>query len=317
MIHFACASDTGYLPHCAAMIASLGQHHHGVSMTMHFLHDRALGTESLEKIKSVARKSGLEWQPHEIDTDTFSGLQGRGKVEGVMWFRVLLPDILEDLDRVIYLDCDLIVADSLSPLWDISLEDYYAAAVPNVFEPKHYERPKKLGLESINDYFNSGVMVLNLVAMRRDRIGEKILAVARERREELQWQDQDPFNIVFDGNWLHLSLRWNCQNSLYFLPYGKRQFGKEAVKSALDSPAVIHFEGPAMHKPWHRLCKHPHQKDYLQYRKRTPWSSVELEGDTLRNRWLRLLPAIGLIYYMQIKFWLASKIRKIIHGTGR
>src|SRR5437879_3158835 len=78
------------------------------------------------------------------------------------WYRIFLPELLPELDRVLYLDADVIVVDSLIPLWNVDLSEDYLAAVTNVFQAAHVHRPVELGLAGPRAYFNSGVMVLNL-----------------------------------------------------------------------------------------------------------------------------------------------------------
>lgn len=289
-MHVACASDEGYLPHCAAMLISLLEHNPPEDVTVHFMHGPAMPEQLLEKLAIMIQGRGASVVLHEIADESVSGLQSRAGVAGVMWYRVLLPQLVPRLDRILYLDVDLLVLDSLKELWDIELGDTFAAAVPNVFEPRFTNRPKQLGMRSSHDYFNSGLLVLNLAAMRLAGLTEKILTIARERSGELKWQDQDPLNIAFNGNWTRLHPRWNSQNSLYFFPYGGEQLGVEPVQEALAHPAIVHFEGPDFVKPWHRLCKHPYQGLYLSYRRQTPWPDVKFNGNTFRNSLLRLLP---------------------------
>ena len=63
-----------------------------------------------------------------------------------MWYRIFLPELLPDVDRVLYLDADTIAVDSLAPLWEIDLDDSYLGAVTNVFQANHVHRPAELGL---------------------------------------------------------------------------------------------------------------------------------------------------------------------------
>ncbi len=309
MMHIACASDEGYLPHCATMLLSLLEHNCSKEVTVHFMHGPLMSSQLLDKLISMIRGCGASINCLEIDDDAVAGLQTRAGVAGVMWYRVFLPELLPKHDRIVYLDVDLLVMDSLQEIWEMELGNAYAAAVPNVFEPERANHAINLGMKRQSDYFNSGLLVLNLAALRRYQLSKKILAIARESGDELEWQDQDPLNIAFDGNWKRLHPRWNCQNSLYFYDYADAQFGKKVVRESIDHPAIVHFEGPAYKKPWHRLCKHPHQSTYLYYRQKTPWSDVVLMGDTLKNRLLRILPHKLLMYGVGLRMRMLNWFR--------
>ena len=123
------------------------------------------------------------------------------------------------------------------------------------------------------------------------------------------WQDQDPFNLVFRGRWKRLHPRWNCQNSLFYFAHGAEIFGREVVREACRSPAILHFEGPSFVKPWHYLSKHPYRKQYLSYRRATPWSDVHLDGRKFRNRLLRLLPTRLLLEALFLRAALRRGLR--------
>jgi lipopolysaccharide biosynthesis glycosyltransferase len=289
MIHIACAADENYAPHCAAMLHSVLSLHAPEQVTIHFLHGPRLDREVLRRLTVLVEGMRSHLDLIEIADEAVAGLQKRGQVAGVMWYRVFLPERLPDLDRILYLDADTLVVDSLQPLWETNLSDVYAAAVSNDLTPRLRHRPLQLGLREPADYFNSGVLLMNLDKLRRDAIGGKVLTYARSNRR-LMWQDQDPLNVVFDGRWRKLHPRWNCQSSLYYYDHGVRLFGSKAVDEAREHPAIVHFEGPDALKPWHYLSKHPYRAQYLAHRVQTPWGEFTPMGQTLKNRILRLLP---------------------------
>jgi lipopolysaccharide biosynthesis glycosyltransferase len=209
-----------------------------------------------------------------------------------MWYRIFLPGLLPQVDRVLYLDSDTLVVDSLHPLWDQAL-DAYVAAVPNVFEPQYADRPRQLGLPAEQTYFNSGVLLFNLTQMRAANCTEQIVSYARH--ESLLWPDQDALNVVLGSRRVDLHPRWNCMNSLFLFPQARDVFGADAVREACANPAIVHFEGPELAKPWHYLSKHPFRADYRRHRAATPWPHFDVEGRTRTNKLLRPLPTRSAI----------------------
>jgi lipopolysaccharide biosynthesis glycosyltransferase len=137
------------------------------------------------------------------------------------------------------------------------------------------------------------VLLFNLDEMRDAGCTDAIVAYARDR--VLRWPDQDALNVVLGGRCVALHPRWNCMNSLFMLPEASAVFGSAVVHAARAEPAIVHFEGPAVTKPWHYLSKHPYRRSYEGHREATPWPDVDVGGRTLVNRVLRPLPAAATL----------------------
>lgn len=282
----ACAANETYIPHCAAMIHSLLTAHRPGLVTIHFLCAPDVSDPTIEKLDTMATALGGRLVLHDGLDDQVSDLPVMDRIPAVMWYRVLLPHLLPATERVLYLDCDTLIVDDLSALWDIDLEASYLGAVTNAFELGMERHATDLGLRSPADYFNSGVLLFNLDRMRADGVTEAILECARTR--PLIWPDQDALNLVLGGSRLPLDPRWNCMNVLF---YGAAAtIGAEVARAAVARPAILHFEGPQMAKPWHYLNRHPRRAAYFAHRSATPWPDVDIEGRTLTNRALRPLP---------------------------
>jgi lipopolysaccharide biosynthesis glycosyltransferase len=224
----------------------------------------------------------------EVPDHAVAGLPTPDYFTPAMWYRALLPERLAAVDRVLYLDVDTIAVDSLEPLWAIDLGDNYIGAVTNVFEPEHHDRATLLGLCGPDAYFNTGVLLMNLALMRRDGSTDALRRYALEHCNDLLWPDQDAFNVVLGHRRLPLHPRWNCMNSVMHREEGARVFGAEALEEARRQPAIRHFEGPGINKPWHYMCERSMREVYFRHRRETPWPHCRLEGATLRNRARRL-----------------------------
>jgi lipopolysaccharide biosynthesis glycosyltransferase len=273
-MHVACATDDAYAPHAAAMLHSLARQSHGRPLSVHVLHGDSLNAVNRERLGGMLGALGAGARFHHIDDTRVRDLPDMGRISRVMWYRVFLPELLPAQARVLYLDCDVLVRHGLQALFERGMET----------------RAIALGLADTRQYFNSGVLLLNLSAWRQQGYAVRILDYARANAARLVWPDQDALNVVLAGRWRVLHPRWNCQNSLYFYPQARAVFGADAVREALADPAIVHFEGGHLAKPWHYLCKHPLRQAYLQHRRQTPWPEVILEGRSLLNRLLRLLP---------------------------
>jgi lipopolysaccharide biosynthesis glycosyltransferase len=199
-----------------------------------------------------------------------------------MWYRILLPELLHDVERLLYLDVDTIAVDTIEPLWATDMSDCYVGAVTNVLERHEMGRPEQLGLRP-TQYFNSGVLLMNLELMRRDGCAQALREYALAHRDQLKWPDQDALNVVLGERRVALHPRWNLMNSIRLFDWSKELLGATAVAESRARPAIVHFEGPSVNKPWHLLCDHPLRGVYFEHRRETPWPRCRREGVTPLN----------------------------------
>lgn len=308
MIDIACAADEAYVPHCGAMLHSALVAHKPGSITVHFMPAPDVLASTIDKLDAMTTANDGALVVHGGLNDEVADLPAMDRIPTVMWYRIFLPRLLPTTRRVLYLDCDTLVVDDLAPLWDIDLEGSYLGAVDNAFEPGVERHATELGLRSACDYFNSGVLLLNLDRMRADGATEAILDCARTR--SLVWPDQDALNLVLGPKRVRLDPRWNCMNVLF---YGgpPSTYDAEVARAAADRPAILHFEGPQMAKPWHYLNRHPRRADYLNHRAATPWPEIGFEGRTLANRALRPLPTRMVNRILRME----QRARQRLHGS--
>ena len=161
--------------------------------------------------------------------------------------RLILPELLPELDRVLYLDCDIIVRQDLARLWEeTDLGDNYLAAIYEAPIEQQAERFRALGCDP-NRYFNSGFLLMNLAQMRIEKVSEKLLEACRV--PYLEFPDQDALNQVCQGRVLPLSPLYNSIRT-FFIPKYKpdfvRQYGEE-LWDKVQREATIHYTGG---KPW-------------------------------------------------------------------
>jgi lipopolysaccharide biosynthesis glycosyltransferase len=252
------------------------------------MHSPRFPDASAQLLREMVERAGGSIVLHAIPDARVAGLPSQTLFTPAMWYRILLPELLPDVERVLYMDVDTIALDSLSPLWDLDLGDAYVAAVTNVFQPNHLHRPAELGLAGPEVYFNSGVLVLNLDAMRRDGAADGVREYALGH-PEIEWPDQDALNVVLGERRLALHPRWNLMNSVLIFDHAKSVFGADVVAEAIANPAIRHFEGPSVNKPWHYLCGREMREVYERHRRATPWPDMPVEGFTARNVVRRLL----------------------------
>lgn len=272
-----CAAEGEYVVHTAAMLDSVLFQAEGRAH-VHFLHGPDLPRASGELLRDVVGAGGGRIRFHEISPSGLAGLPVVEQFTEAMWYRIFLPELLPNVDRVLYLDSDTIVADSLAPLWELDVGNNYLGAVTNIFQPNHLQRPAELGLSGPEVYFNSGVLLMNLDQMRRDGCTAGLRDYARAHARELEWPDQDALNVVLGARRLELHPRWNVMNSVFAFDGARRVFGRRALRDARRNPAIRHFEGPAGNKPWDPDCNVPLRELYVRHRDRVTSSVLDRQA---------------------------------------
>ena len=165
-------------------------------------------------------------------------------------FRLLLPEILPEYDKVLYIDCDVIIRNNLAALYrDTDLGDNLLAAVYEAPIEHQAERWTALGCDP-HRYFNSGFLMMNLKQMRLEGTSRKLIDGLKS--DYLEFPDQDVLNQVCQDRVLALKPIYNSIRT-FFLPQYKPDFLKqysEADWDEVQKHGTIHYTGG---KPWNIL----------------------------------------------------------------
>lgn len=171
------------------------------------------------------------------------------------YFRLLAPQLLPEYDKALYLDCDIVVCDGWEEIYNVELDDKLLAGIPDLwgnwecYDKKselYSYRQQELGMQDPLQYFNSGVMLLNLKAMRETfRDGELIELAASK---DWQKHDQDVLNYISKDRNIFLDYTWNlieCPSKKAWNAVPGEQ--QEEYESCSMRPVIIHY---ASRKPW-------------------------------------------------------------------
>jgi lipopolysaccharide biosynthesis glycosyltransferase len=202
------------------------------------------------------------------------------------YYRLLIPELLpKELQKAIYLDCDLVVVGDLRQLWDIEMGDNYLLAtrallIPSVSSPAGLVNYQALGIPADSKYFQPGIMVLNLEKWRDDNMSRKCVEYLQTNREDIRWHDSDVLNAMCANRWGELDPRWNRMTEIYtFQSWEDSPLSKEAFDEVLHHPYIIHFSSAA--KPWNTREEDPFKHLWFKYVDRTAWSGWRF------NLWVR------------------------------
>lgn len=187
-----------------------------------------------------------------------------------------IPNILSQCDKVLYLDGDILVRGNLAPLYSISLKNYYAAVVSDIIAVLVEHNEKSLGIQN---YFNSGVMLLNLKKMREENLSTRLFELKKKKRSS--FMDQDIFNEMFSENVLYIDGKYNLMmsnirdlelslekiNDYYNWTYRSYE--------QIEQSAVIHHLTNKK-KPWKYINTYM-AKEWREYWQNSPCSDLPLD----------------------------------------
>ncbi|MBR8839335.1 MAG: glycosyltransferase family 8 protein [Stigonema ocellatum SAG 48.90 = DSM 106950] len=277
-IHVVCAADDRYSMPLAVTLRSVLENLDSERSINFFIIDGGIKQHNKKRIlKSLGSKLyTIEWlQP---STELLSKMVVSGHVKIASYFRLLMSHILPfQLQKVIYLDSDLIVLKNLDLLWDVDIGEAYLLAcqdlgIPYVSDPYGLANYKELGIPADSKYFNAGVLVINLEKWRSENIGMKVIQYLEQNKDYIRWHDQDGLNAVLAGTWGELDPRWNQVPSIYlkYSSWKDSPFLEDVYKKLSHDPFIIHFA--SSNKPWNSRVYHPANYLFFQYLDLTVWS---------------------------------------------
>ena len=281
IIHIACATDVNYLPHCAAMLRSLTTHMHDERLCVHIVHD-GIGDADREQLESCVPIAEICWH-FALPTNELANPQ-IAHVSSATYLRLQLDQLISpDVDRLLYLDVDMIISGSLRALWETDLGDKSIAAVPDpgidpaLFATRYHLPP--------GAYFNAGLLLIDMARIRAGRTFQKTLQIVTQQGTTLDYSDQDALNIVFWDDWQVLASTWNFQR---FHLYAQPLYASEREMGGL--PKVTHFTGSM--KPWHRDDWHPYRWLYWRHLLGTPFidrvrTKENVHTGTMARAWMK------------------------------
>ena len=187
------------------------------------------------------------------------------------YFRLFICDLLPiELERILYLDCDLIVNGSLKDLWNWKFSPNACIAVLEEQEQIRNDRTKVLHYPREYSYFNSGVILIDLQKIKENYSSSKAINFVKNHFHIIKFHDQDVLNYFFYDKKDFFPLKFNVMD--IFL-HKKSKLPKRYISEAeaLLNPTIIHFSGPI--KPWFKECKHPYKELYYFYLSNTEWKN--------------------------------------------
>lgn len=266
------ATNDKFSQHAAVSIASLLDNNKTHNITIHlFCID--VTEDNIKRISSVVTKYNKEIKVYNIDKNSFKDFPNPGTYSIATYLRLITASLLVNVDKALYLDCDLVVNGDIIDLWNIDIENFGAAGVHDAIL-SHNIIKDYIGYDFMKEgYFNAGVLLLNLKYWRDNDIQKKFFDFLCTHNAKLN--DQDAINAILHGKIKEIHPKWNCHVGYFAYPPLVIKEQKKYIKELWDNAVIIHFTGPA--KPWFKECVNPYKKVYLKYLQQTPYKDYSLQ----------------------------------------
>ena len=218
----------------------------------------------------------VDWREMDLSSVAayWAGLRQEGDI--TCYYRLFLGAALsQEIDRVLFLDADLLVEGDLAELWVLPFDGMVVQAVPDAYAPTlHLPRLRQICIDEgsplppESQYINAGVQLIDLKRWREEMIGQRAATLLWKHGERIMGRDQDALNYALVGRWKRLPPVWN----LHELPehpdtWNAAGASAEEIRQAWQKPSVIHFIG---WKPWGKFWR--------PYRSERWWAAARSAG---------------------------------------
>lgn len=271
--------DNNYAPYCGVLITSICENNMGQEISFHLLTNINFSDSMEVSIRKICSRYCQQLYVYKINSEKFKKFPIRkgAYLNDATYYRILMPELLPvSIQKVLYLDCDIIVRSSLSDLWNIDLQGYAVAGSIDNYTGniKCYNR---LQYDYNLGYFNCGVLLINLEYWRKHKIQNQLLEFIYNHSDRIWLEDQDVLNYVLCNCKKRIPIKYNLME--IFLIEKKdlllpRKYWDE-LEEAIFSPAIIHYSNAA--KPWYYECTHPYRKEWLKYMQISGFPGIKIK----------------------------------------
>lgn len=290
-INILCSCDERYAAYCGIMLTSALETCRGSHLDIYILVS-GLSQQSIERFHKLEGLYDCSVSLIEPSAAAFEGAIVRegDHVTTAAYYRVACADLLpKEVTRVIYFDCDIIVNTDLRELWDTPLDGAPCGVVADSFYVEGRKR-----LEISTDYFNSGMMLIDVDAFRRLGVSEACFNLLKSDSDRIKFHDQDLLNIVIGEMALRLPLRWNMLTAFLRVDHAGQFISPEmdeeiAREAKHPTRLVVHYE--YLPKPWQPwvMVRHPFYDLWHEVRRRSLWADAPIDRRVPVGRKLRIL----------------------------
>lgn len=288
-MHIMYTFNDNFVPQTAASIMSVLENNKSAESIDFYLIIMEVSKRNQEKLKKMIEKYHRKVHFIELkDLDSYFGFSfNTGSFHPIVLSRLLVDQLLpKNINRILYIDGDTICRGNLDELFTL---DMHGKIIGMAFESTFgIKKKQSLGLENTN-YYNAGVLLIDLKKWREDKIGTKIINFfdKEKDRKNFRYNDQDILNCYFKDKIFTLSPKYNYTNALdryYYhdlkaIEKPAKYYSKDIIKDARKNPIIVHYLGEE--RPWRKYNTHKYRHDYKKYLNMTDWKDTPDEDGYL------------------------------------
>lgn len=269
-INIAFCSDKNYLKYVAIAIQSIYFNNLNNALKFHiFLYD--VEQDDIDKLSSLCPDIIVYFISKE-DLEKYDNEHAIKHLNRSMFIRLIVPRLLkEKVDKLIYLDADILCFEDISAINDVDIDNVVCAACADSLKKENVSRDIQRLKLSTNHYFNSGFLYINVKNWNDFYTEDKVNAILLAQKEHLRYPDQDALNIVLQNNVLIIKSDWN-----YLFTWINEKNKDKFFETEKNLPYFIHFTGAR--KPWYHEHIGVAQNWYLFFKHFTPWRNTCLDS---------------------------------------
>lgn len=274
------ATNDNYANYCAVTIESIKSHIDTDKNYKIYVLYTNLSATNINNLQNLS-SSNCQITCLNISTvtDKFTNMKTTAHFTEEVYYRIAIPEIFSMYEKVLYLDSDLIVQNDIAKLYNENIENYLFGAVhnPTLCSEFFTYRTQVLQVEE-NEYFNSGVLLINTKKCREENIKEKCLKLMDEL-QALPCVDQEVLNVVGKGNTKFLDKKWNFQWGVIFNEeITNQKYGDKYQKILENNPYIIHYTTGK--KPWN--YEHELSNIWISYAQNLPFD-IKIKKQNANN----------------------------------
>ncbi|OCG36236.1 MULTISPECIES: glycosyltransferase family 8 protein [unclassified Gilliamella] len=268
IIHIAYCTDSNYLEHVSVSIQSIILNNLNEKLQFHvFLYNAK--KDDIERLKETS-KSIVTYEIKQTDLDRYRHKFTTNHINKSTFIRLMVPRLLSDnVEKLLYLDADVLCFSNISAISDIYIDNFVCAVGLDSIKEETNANSSRLKLTS-NDYFNAGVLYINIPNWIKLNIEEKTNEILF-KNNSLKYADQDALNITLQNHIKIIDSKWN-----YLFTWMTEQQKEEFFYNKENLPYFVHFTGPR--KMWYEEHNGLAQDLYNFYKHFTPWANNSLKS---------------------------------------
>jgi lipopolysaccharide biosynthesis glycosyltransferase len=282
--------DDNYFEQACAVIRSIEHHNKNIGVKVYVI-GLNLNNENIAKLASMNTEY-LKVEHVASDISIFQNFAIDGHLSHATYVKLAIPSLLASESKVLYLDADLIVTAPLQNIWNTDITNKPLAGVVNPL----CDRNAAIFMDAESQYFNAGVMLLNLDYFREFNLAEKAYDFMVNHKKRAVFHDQDALNHAVNGNWVELGFEFNFQTFFLRMFHRFSTQMKTKILTSAKYPVIIHFSSGM--KPWEQFDPHPLKKEFLKFYQ-GEISTAPTKIESIRN--LVRYQYVKLYYFWQLK----------------